>query len=85
MLQVQPPPTEDCSIVKEDLKESEIILNDGSTITVTPSFKDVKKIVGQKGPLGEPVYIMQLTWTVQTKAGPKSSVVSKKSPSKRGS
>ena len=52
MLQVQPPPTEDCSIVKEDLKESEIILNDGSTITVTPSFKDVKKIVGQKGPGG---------------------------------
>jgi hypothetical protein len=84
MIQVQPPPTEQRSIVKEDLKVSEIVLNDGSAITLMPSIKDVKKIVGQKGPFGEPVYMMQLTWTVQTKVAPKSTAASKKSSSKKG-
>lgn len=67
MLQVQPPTTEDRKITKEDFKDSEVILDDGSTIIVKPSIKDVKKIIGQTSPTGDPVYVFQLTWTLQTK------------------
>jgi hypothetical protein len=67
VLQVQPPATEDRKITKEDLNDSEVILDDGSTIIVKPSIKDVKKIIGQTSPTGDPVYVFQLTWTFHTK------------------
>jgi len=67
MLQVQPPITEGRKITKEDLKDSEVILDDGSTIIIKLSIKDVKKIIGQTSPTGDPIYVFQLTWTFQTK------------------
>jgi hypothetical protein len=85
VLQVQAPPTEDRNIAKEDFKDSSVILNDGATITVKPLIHNVKKIVGQTGPAGEPLYAFQLTWTIQTKTQPKQHAGTTKSASKASS
>ncbi len=82
MLQVQPPQTEDRNIASEDLKESKVILDDGATIVIKPSINNVKKIIGQTGQLGEPVYALQLTWTIQTKTPTKQRTPARKSASK---
>lgn len=78
---VQPPPMADRNIVKSDLKDNIITLDDGSTIVVTPTIQNVKRLLGQVGPAGEPVYVMQLSWTVKTRTptSPSSSGSAKKS------
>jgi hypothetical protein len=87
LFQIQAPPTVARAITKSEMKESEIILDDGITIKITPTVQNVVQIIGQTGAAGEPVYTMQLSWSLKVivppQAPPKTS--RKTSPKVRSS
>ena len=78
-----PPKTVDRRIRVAGLKDSSVELDDGAIITLTPSVQFVKSIVGQKGPTGETIYQLQLSWNIAT-APPKKSGKSARKPNATG-
>jgi hypothetical protein len=60
------PATEDVKIVDSKFGNSEVVLEGGTRIIVVPVIQGVKKVIGQIGPAGEPIYNVQIGWTFQT-------------------
>jgi hypothetical protein len=79
MVQLQPPPMLDRNIVKQELNDNKVTLDDGAVISIKLTVNNVKQIIGQLGPAGEPIYTMQLSWTVATIMPP----ASEPAPSRR--
>lgn len=61
---------EDRTIVGSDIRKSSIELNDGAIISIAPTIQNVKKVSGQIGPQGEPVYNMMISWQFKTTPPP---------------
>jgi len=79
VVQLQPPPMSDRNIVKEELNDNKVTLDDGAVISIKLTVNNVKQIIGQLGPAGEPIYTMQLSWAVTTVTPP----ASEPAPSRR--
>src|SRR5258706_7481795 len=60
-------PSEPVDIVSSKDGWSEFTLADGTVIRAKAAVLDVKKMVGQYNPEGEPIYVLQLTVVNQTR------------------
>jgi len=61
-----PQQTQDRKIIKSEIPDCSIELDDGTTIFISATIHDVKQVVGAVGPSGEPVYNLQLSWKFKT-------------------
>jgi hypothetical protein len=60
-------PSEPVDIVSSKDGWSEFTLADGAVIRSKAAVLDVKKMIGQYGADGEPIYVLQLTMVNQTR------------------
>jgi len=60
-------PTESMDIVSSKDGWSEYTLADGAVIRVKGVLLDVKRLIGQYKPDGEPIYVMQITMVNQAR------------------